>query len=440
MRFFYILLLVSLKYALRFFYPRLKTVNSPKTFLGRTIYVSNHAASFMDPLVIGGLRMPIVFFLTRSDVFNPITRPFLWAAHMLPIYRQHDGVDTKDQNKKTFQECTQILKYGRNLLIFGEGFTDDVFIRRLKPVKKGAVRIGFSALESMNWKKKIYIAAVGCNYSDPNRMRSDVLIATSHRICLNDFREQYEENPNLAISELTKMVEQLMKDQITHVEKIEWCDFHEHVMRLTRKGMNALNSDTRIPLIRRWHYSRKLAQWLNERTNDELSKLKGLKHEMTDYFSQQKQLGINENYIFDIVKHKRISRTKEFIYLLFLFPFALLGLTHCGLPYVIVKKFVERSFKRSVFWGSVKLLLGMISMGLVNIPVIFLFHTYIYPSYWLGTLYYLLIGLFGLAAYMWWINLIRYREKGQVKKMDVDAFVAKRTKLLDDIHALIPVA
>jgi 1-acyl-sn-glycerol-3-phosphate acyltransferase len=97
----------------------------------------------MDPLAVASLRRPIVFFMTRSDVFTSFTKPFLWAAHMLPIYRQQDGVDTKDENTRVFAKCTNILSFGRNLLIFGEGFTDDVFIRRLKPIKKGAIRIGF---------------------------------------------------------------------------------------------------------------------------------------------------------------------------------------------------------------------------------------------------------------------------------------------------------
>jgi hypothetical protein len=440
MRFFYLILFFILRYSLRIFYPRIKTVNAPKTFLGRTIYVSNHAASFMDPLVVATFRLPIVFFLTRSDVFKPLTRPILWAAHMLPIYRQHDGVDTKDENQKTFQKCTQVLKYGRNLLIFGEGFTDDVFIRRLKPVKKGAVRIGFSALESMNWKKKIYIAAVGCNYSDPNQMRSDILIATSDRICLNDYKQEYEENPNKVITDLTKLVEQLMKDQITHIEQKDWCDFHENVMRLTRKGMNAKNSDTSIPLIKRWHYSQNLAQWLNSKSEEEIAELNELKSEMNAYFSLQKKLKINENYLYELSKNTSLSRKKEFLYLIVLLPFALLGFIHCGLPYYGVKKFVEGSFKRKVFWGSVKLLLGMIAMGLLNIPFIFLFEAYIYPSYLLGTLYYALIGLFGLAAYMWWTNLVRFREKGIVSRMDLSKMILKRESLIQKIKATIPVA
>jgi len=359
---------------------------------------------------------------------------------MLPIYRQHDGVDTKDENAKTFQKCTQILKYGRNLLIFGEGFTDDVFIRRLKPVKKGAVRIGFSALESLQWKKKIYIAAVGCNYSDPNQMRSDVLISTSDRICLNDYRKEYEENPNRTITELTKVVEQLMKDQITHVDQTEWCDFHENIMRLTRKGMNALNSHTNIPLLKRYHYSQQLAHWLNAQKHDELENLQDLKKEIHDYFALQKKLKINENYLYELSAHKRITRLNEFIMLVLLAPFALLGLIHCGLPYYGVKKFVEGSFKRKVFWGSVKLLLGMISMGILNIPFIFIFKAYVCPSYLLGMLYYFSIGIFGLSTYMWRRNYVRFREKGLVAKTDLTKLLLKRSDLIEKIHLQVPVA
>src|SRR5690554_1068762 len=151
MRFLYFIIHTVTSYSLLFFYKKVKVIRNPKRYLNRTIYVSNHAASFMDPLVIATQMRPIVFFMTRSDVFTTLMKPILWGAHMLPIYRQQDGVDTKVKNKKVFQKCAKILKGGRNLLIFGEGFTDDVFVRRLKPLKKGAVRIGFETLESLEW-------------------------------------------------------------------------------------------------------------------------------------------------------------------------------------------------------------------------------------------------------------------------------------------------
>lgn len=440
MRLFYFLLFFGLRYSMRLFYPRIKTVRSPKEFLGRTIYVSNHAASFMDPLAVASMRLPIVFFMTRSDVFKPLTRPFLWAAHMLPIYRQHDGVDTKNENTKVFNQCARILSFGRNLLIFGEGFTDDVFIRRLKPVKKGAIRIGFNALEKLEWKKNIYVAAVGCNYSDPNLMRSDLLISTSEKFCLNDYKEAYLENPNKIITELTRKVEVMMQEQITHVQNKSWADFHENVMKLTRKGMNALHSNRNIPLENRWRYSQRLAHWLNEQNEEGLDGLEGLKKDLEGYFSLLKRMKLNENIVHEIDEKGTISRSTEVIKLIGLFPFALLGVLHCGLPYYFIRQFVQKSFKRKVFWGSVKMLLGMIFFGVLNLPYIFLFHAYIYPDYWLATLYFLLIGLFGLAAYEWMLAFNSFKEKGVAKKADLSKLVAKRQALIKSIKECISVA
>jgi len=439
MRFFYFILYFTLQYTLRIYYPRQKTIRSPKEFFGSTIYVSNHAASFMDPLVVASLRYPIVFFMTRSDVFTTFMKPILWAAHMFPIYRQQDGEDTKGKNEEVFRKCTNVLKYGRNLLIFGEGFTDDVFIRRLKPIKKGAVRIGFTALEQLNWKKKIYIAAVGCNYSDPGEMRSDLLIATSDKICLNDFKDEYLAQPNKVINDLTKRIEQLMQDQLTRIEDKEMAPFHENIMKLTRKGMNATCTDTSLPLEKRWRYSQNLAHWFNENVRKENESQMSLKKDLDGYFSLLKKFKLDERKIYEYSTTNG-SRAKELLFILTMWPFALLGLIHCGLPYIIIKRFVEKAFRRRVFWSSVKLLLGQIVMGLINIPFIFIFYWFIYPSYVLAFLYYIAIGLFGLAAYMWMRNFKSYKTKGEMKKMDISKFWKRRNELLKRIEAEIPVA
>jgi len=439
MRFLYGILWFTLEYVLRVFYPRRKLINSPKEFYGRTIYVSNHAASFMDPLVIASFRRPIVFFMTRSDIFTPLMKPILWASHMLPIYRQQDGEDTKGKNEEVFNTCTKILNHGRNLLIFGEGFTDDVFIRRLKPVKKGAVRIGFITLEKINWKKNVYLAAVGCNYSDPNEMRSDLLISTSDKICLNEYREEYLANPNKVISEVTKRVEELLKAQLTHIEDAKLAPFHENVMKITRKGMNALCIDKSILLEERWRYSQNLAHWFNANVNEENTSLMELKNRLELYFKSLKTMKIDEPSLFDMVTKNGI-RSKELAYLIVLFPFMILGFLHCALPYFLIKRFVEKKFRRRVFWSSVKLLLGMIIIGLVNIPFIFLFYHFVFPSYWLGFLYYLLIGAFGLAAYMWFRYFNRFQQKGKLKKMDLTPIWEERREILVQIQTLISVA
>jgi hypothetical protein len=211
-------------------------------------------------------------------------------------------------------------------------------------------------------------------------------------------------------------------------------------MKLTRKGMNARFSNKSVPLVKRWHYSQRLAKWLNGLSPSELEELKPLKDKMANYFLFLDQRGINENNVFELSHHSKITRSKEILTLIVLLPFAILGLIHCGLPYFAVKKYVENSFKRRVFWGSVKLLLGMISMGILNFPVIFLFHYFVYPSYWLGFLYYSLIGLFGLSTYMWWRNFKLLKEKNMAVRSDLTDLVSKREALLKEIHESVPVA
>ena len=86
------------------------------------------------------------------------------------------------------------------------------------------------------------------------------------------------------------------------------------------------------------------------------------------------------------------------------------------------------------------MLLGMIFFGVLNIPYIFLFHAYIYPDYGLATLYFLLIGLFGLAAYEWMLAYTSFREKGLVRKADLGKFIAKRRELLRAIKEHVSAA
>ena len=179
---------------------------------------------------------------------------------------------------------------------------------------------------------------------------------------------------------------------------------------------------------------------MNSQSEQQLEDLIELKDEMNHYFYLLKKRKIDENYVHEMGVTQKIKRGKELLLLLVLTPTALLGLLHCGIPYVWIKKFVQRSFKRRVFWGSVKLLLGMIVMGILNIPFIFIFYDLIYASYFLAFIYYTLIGLFGLSAYTWWQTFLRYKEKGHIRNIDLSDLVKKRTEILNKIHQLISVA
>jgi len=439
MRLLYFVLKYTVPYATHIYFPRQRVINGHKECFGRTIYVSNHPSSFMDPIMIGSSIRPIVFFMTRSDIFKPLTWPILWLAQMIPIFREHDGQNIQEKNKEVIKRCCRVLTSGRNLLIFGEGFTDDVFIRRLKPVKKGAARIGFATLEAIDWKKKIYIATIGCNYSNPSMMRTDFLIATSERICLNDYKTDYLSHPSKVITDVTKKIEHMMREQITHINDRNMTSFHENIMKITRKGMHPRSFDPTIDLEKRWRYSQHLAKWINEHAMPEKKELIDLKSQLETYFLDLKRENIEDHILYEHKTNKK-KKSKDIVFLLTTWPFTFLGLLHCGLLYVLCKRFAEKVFKRPVFWSSVKMMSGMISMGLANIPIIFLFHAYIYPSYVLAIIYYLSIAWFGLCAYLWFKKFHILRLKHKVNKQkNIDVYWNKRSMLAQEIDRLIQI-
>jgi 1-acyl-sn-glycerol-3-phosphate acyltransferase len=444
MRFLYLLLYFTLPYSLRLYYPKQRVVNKPRKHFGRTIYVSNHAASFMDPLIVGSLLRPIVFFMTRSDVFTKALKPILWMAHMLPIYRQHDGEDTKAKNDETFKKCTQILKGNRNLLIFGEGFTDDVFIRRLKPVKKGAARIGFGSLEAMNWEKEVFIAAIGINYSDPNYLGGSVLVSNGEPICLNDFKADYLENPSRAVNEVTKRIELDLQAQITHVENADWVFFHEHVSRLQRNGMHPEDPIRNISLLQKWKNSRALAAWMNAQNLNENQELVTLKSELDAFFKKTKKQKIKDSYLRKI--EEKESNLLPCISLILLFPLMLLGAIHCYLPYKLIKNFTEKSFKRRVFWSSVKMMLGAVAIGLFNIPLVLLLNHFVFiPLFFdlktinlfIPWIYYFTIPIFGVITYRWFQTAQDLSAMAKLRKSaNLASLLAERSALIEKINTV----
>ena len=436
MRLLYFLVKLFAQYSLRIYYPRILKINSPKKLFGRTIYVSNHPSSFMDPIVVGTLQRPIVFFMTRSDIFTPVMKPILWLTQMLPIYRQLDGDGAVGKNATVFKTTSNVLNFGRNLLIFGEGFTDDVFIRRLKPIKKGAARIGFSALDSMKWKKKVYVSCIGINYGDPKYLGSDVVLNNSERFCLNDYQEMYRENPNKAITEVTRRIEALMKPLITHVENKDWAPFHEQVTRIRRNGLNPEDIDLGLPLKKRFENSQKLAHWINEQ-DLENPELVALKNQADTYFRLQKRLGLKEKYVYELQKNGSLSTTNHWIYLLLAAPLFVLATLHLGPMYVLVKRMTEKMFKRSVFWSSVKMMLGMLFMALFNWPIVKFLNDYLFHNGWIALTYFFTIPIFGVIAYYYKDHFIALKSKQKLKSMELKEFVAKRKDLEEKIEELV---
>tara|TARA_B110000046_G_C12993988_1_gene399197 strand:+ start:1 stop:1050 length:1050 start_codon:yes stop_codon:yes gene_type:complete len=339
---------------------------------------------------------------------------------MLPIYRQRDGVDTKIKNLEVFRKSSEILLRNRSLLVFGEGVSDDDFVRRLKPLKKGALRIGFTALEACDWKKDIYLAAVGCNYSDPAKYRSDVLLKNSEKIHLNLYRKEFEENPNKVIKQLTDKLEELLKANMIHVDNLEDTTFTERLLHLSRKGMPKFIEDTDT-LEHRWDLTKKLIDDFNANP----SKYESLKSPIHNYFEKLEARDLNDGEIYD-AKQSSV-KVSDFIFQFLKLPVILLGALHCGIFYYSIKAYVESNFSRPVFWGSTKLVMMIFICGLSNLAVFFVLPKYIG---FLGTVvYFLTVPLMGFvfhSSLVFWRDLKR---NNKINAMNLSVLLEERLTL-----------
>ncbi|MEN9968225.1 MAG: hypothetical protein RIR94_397 [Bacteroidota bacterium] len=435
MRPLYFIFWFGLSFSFRLFFRRIKEVRPSKNRFGRTIFVSNHPSSFLDPLVVSRLRKPIVYFMTRSDVFNRFTRPLFWLAHMLPIYRQQDGGNSQEKNKKVFKKATETLARNRNLLIFGEGITDDIFERRLKPIKKGAIRIGFTALEDLDWKVEIRVQGLGINYTNPGMLRSDVLLAAAEPILLNDYKAAYLENPSKVISELNRELEQRMQAQITHVKEDEHVVLHEQIMMLNRKGMHVKCYDPNISLEERWLYSQKLAVHLNTLDSAAAQRLAQLKDQISGYLSSLRKIGLSEAelYWFAIQKNWRLL---TFLKLLIQFPLLLIGLVHIALPTLFVKRFVEKKMKRPVFWSSTKMTMLLVLLPIWNILLFALASNFIALDTWVWILLFFAFNLVALGYYLFLKNTTLLIKSLRYNAQSLRSVVAQRDTVLQHLETL----
>jgi 1-acyl-sn-glycerol-3-phosphate acyltransferase len=425
MRPLYFIFWLGLGFSFRLFFRRIREVRPSRTLFGRTIFVSNHPSAFLDPLVISRLRTPVVYFMTRSDVFNWFTKPLFWLAQMIPIYRAQDGGNSQEKNKKVFKKATQTLAKKRNLLIFGEGLTDDVFERRLKPIKKGAIRIGFTALEDLDWKYEIQVQGLGINYTNPGILRSEVLIAAAEPIVLNDYKEAYLENPSKVISELNRALENRMQAQITHLRSEEHLQLHEQIMMLNRKGMHVHCYDKQYTLEQRWAYSQQLAERLN---NDQTLDLTTFRNEMLAYHKHLENQGLNEAelYWFAIEKNWRLKTFCKWLIQLPMFPI--------GLPTYFVKRFVEKKMKRRVFWSSTKMAMLLVILTFWNLFLFKMASLYICLSTTVWFALFLSMNIVALGYYLFGKNTTLLLKSLRYNAQKLHAIVQQRKELLTQIE------
>ncbi len=242
------------------------------------ILTANHPTAFVEPCFLACFGSRDLHFMTRGDVFtSPFVRWLLRQVHLIPIYRFHDGFSALRQNEASFSIARKILGRGGAILIMAEGRMGHE--KRLRPLQKGAARIGFGAMEEYHLKD-VMIQPVGINYTYAERARKEIMVDFAEPFSLAPYLENYQDHPNQTLSLVTDRIRVALEQRVIHIEQKEDEMLAEWILQLVRK-----RSDCILPIIEHdrevLHAEHEAMSLFN--TLDDDAKLK-LVHELTPYF------------------------------------------------------------------------------------------------------------------------------------------------------------
>ena len=375
------------------------------------LFAANHQNAFLDPIVLAAHLKKPVYFLTRADIFKKkLVNTILRKVHMLPIFRQRDGVDTAEKNKSTFDQCHDILKNKEHVLIFPEG--NHNYKKHLRsPLKKGISRIALGAAEKYNFNMKLYIIPLGIDYSNHFNMNSEMLSIVGEPLDISNYYVSYQKNPNETINKLTKDITDQLKNVMLDITDEE--NYQSLYNLLHRFPIQSKNKS----LIEKINFQKKTLEKVNnlkyEDSNEYYKFIDNIealynttsKYKLRPYlFTKEEQSKMSNNILISSILLSLLS------------PLHLIGLVSNYIPYKIPVWFVNSKVKDVHFHSSIKLVLGVVCFGLywgiLTLLILLLF------GWKIGLAYLASLPVFALLNWRYWLSLIKTNGRIKFKRLN----------------------
>jgi 1-acyl-sn-glycerol-3-phosphate acyltransferase len=195
---------------LRIFFRSVEVVGVERLPPGKPLLlVANHVNGLIDPVLLLGPLPVQPRFLAKSTLWkNPVVRPFANWAGAIPVYRQQDQVDTK-QNEEMFLRCHELLAQGGALALFPEGKSHSE--PALQPLKTGLARIVLGA-ERRFPGLGTRIVPVGLTFDEKETFRSRALVQVGEPIDPEPEILLDKEDNSAAVRSLTARVSQALEE------------------------------------------------------------------------------------------------------------------------------------------------------------------------------------------------------------------------------------
>lgn len=303
---------------------------------GPVVVISNHAASFLDAMLMGVMLNRPIHYFARGDIFrNTWARRIFSRLHMIPLFSADLAKDQLHRNADSFSKGEEVLKKNGLLLIFPEGVSR--MERNMLPFRKGTSRIILQTLASSP-DMTIHVVPIGIHYRK-HEVLSDVQLTTGKVLSVGrEYRDLYASQASRTVNELTRTLEMAMREVVLYVEQDQRSGIVEKQLELFDNDCGGrFNYDD-------FHAQKAVCEKVSQMDEAGIEKLAA---QQDSYFSLLQQYKLNDEVV--------VQKTNPMItmaLLLFGLPLFVIGLINLP-PYLFGKYMADTKVSRQDFYTSV---------------------------------------------------------------------------------------
>ncbi len=349
------------------------------------IVVANHPNTLMDAWVIGMACNQPIYYMAKATLFDSSFKlKLLRSLNMIPINRKGEGKIKGVDNEDSLSECYKVLAKGKTLVIFPEGTSYKE--RILRKLKTGTARIALETEKRNNWNLDLQIVAVGLNYSQQERFRSDILIDIDKPRSVLEYKEEYERKPREASQRLTSSIRKRLENVLVTVESQDEELLVEQIYKVmntkyvgSEKGVNKEVKEMK-EITRRLDEIKILQPWLLEEIKTKIKSINwklDKMHIRTDFLDKR----FRSSAFF---RQMMIS----VLFVLIALPMAIFGVIHNLFQYLFADWLVPKISTDIEYFAPLAIL-----VGIVLYPVI-------YAGFAIGAYYVLDLNWYTLLIYI----------------------------------------
>ncbi|WP_404417853.1 1-acyl-sn-glycerol-3-phosphate acyltransferase [Marinospirillum sp.] len=357
-----------LRYLLRLlvhvYFLRIDSSNQNKVpITGPVILAANHPSSILDSVLLTTELSRPVSYLAKSELFrSPLLARIYTSLGAIPIQRGQ-GEAAK---RTAFQQVFQRLEEGKCVGIFPEGRNSPHL--QLANLRSGTAQMALEVEANNKYQLGLVVVPVGINFQNRELFMSSVLLRFGEAVRVADFADLHQRDPQEAILQLTRQLEQRLRQEANHIEDLRLSQLIEDLGGVYQQAINNRSLDEAPPTGRWQQLKSWFLGWIRPRQitpedlkelfegrsqlNQALSRASLLEPELVDDLSQRvtrykdhlRQFklrdALDQNFAQPL--KERFMRLRMTLYALGMAPLALYGLIHNLLPWLVARFFGKR--------------------------------------------------------------------------------------------------